>query len=120
MVVVPSTFEPCGLAQMIALRYGTVPIVRAIGGLVDTVFDRDCADMPYEYRNDYVFHNTDFPAIEGAMDRAIGLWYEYPQAFRRLLSNGMAFDYSWSQPAQHYSRSTTMSRRGDAPGTNQL
>lgn len=102
MVVVPSLFEPCGLAQLIALRYGTVPIVRAVGGLADTVFDRDYADKPYEYRNGYVLHNTDFPAIESAMDRAIGLWYEFPKEFRRLLSNGMAFDYSWNHPAEHY------------------
>ncbi len=102
MIVVPSIFEPCGLAQLISLRYGTVPIVRAVGGLADTVFDRDYADMPYEYRNGYVFDNTDFPAIESAMDRAIGLWYEYPKEFRRLLSNGMAYDYSWNHPAEHY------------------
>ena len=102
MVVVPSVFEPCGLTQLIALRYGTVPIVRAVGGLVDTVFDRDYADMSYEYRNGYVFHNTDFPAVESAMDRAIGLWYEYPKEFRRLLSNGMDLDYSWNHPGTHY------------------
>jgi starch synthase len=102
MVVVPSIFEPCGLAQLIALRYGTVPIVRAVGGLADTVFDRDYANTSYEYRNGYVFHNTDFPAIESAMDRAIGLWYEYPKEFRRLLSNGMDFDYSWNHPGTHY------------------
>jgi starch synthase len=102
MVVVPSVFEPCGLAQLIALRYGTVPIVRAVGGLADTVFDRDYADLPYELRNGYVFHNTDFPAVESAMDRAIGLWYEFPKEFGRLLANGMAYDYSWNHPAGHY------------------
>ena len=102
MVVIPSMFEPCGLTQMIGLRYGTVPIVRSVGGLADTVFDRDHADMPYEHRNGYAFHNTDFPALESAMDRAIGLWFEYPKEFRRLLSNGMAYDYSWNHPATHY------------------
>ncbi len=104
MVVVPSIFEPCGLTQMIGLRYGTVPIVRAVGGLADTVFDRDHAHMPYEYRNGYVFDNTDFGAVESAMDRAIGLWYEYPREFRRLVGNGMAYDYSWNHPAEHYLR----------------
>ncbi len=102
MVVVPSLFEPCGLTQLIALRYGTVPIVRAVGGLADTVFDRDFSDKPLEYRNGYVFHDADFGALEHAMDRAIGLWYEYPKEFKRLMGNAMAFDYSWNHPSVDY------------------
>jgi len=102
MVVVPSLFEPCGLAQMIALKYGTVPIVRAIGGLVDTVFDRDYSDRPYEQRNGYVFHQVDHQALESAMARAIGLWYSHPGEFRQLMLNGMAQDHSWAGPGQDY------------------
>ncbi|MGO9977165.1 MAG: glycogen synthase [Solirubrobacteraceae bacterium] len=100
MLVMPSLFEPCGLTQMIALKYGTVPIVRAIGGLVDTVFDRDYAHG-WE-RNGYVFHHPDPPALESAMFRAIGLWYSYPEEFRKLQLNGMWADHSWAQPAQDY------------------
>ena len=81
LLLMPSMFEPCGLAQMIALKYGTVPVVRAVGGLVDTVFDRDYSSAPWE-RNGYVFHQADNPALESAMARAIGLWYAYPQEFR--------------------------------------
>ena len=95
-------FEPCGLAQMIALKYGTVPIVRAIGGLVDTVFDRDYSSHALEQRNGYVFHQVDNPALESAMARAIGLWYVYPQEFRYLQLNGMRADHSWTWPARHY------------------
>jgi starch synthase len=102
MIVVPSIFEPCRRAQLIALRYGPVPIIQAVGGLADTVFDRDYADMSYEYRNGYVFHNTDFPAVQSAMERAIDLWYEFPKEFRRLLSNGMDFDDPWNHPGRHY------------------
>ena len=78
MLVMPSLFEPCGLSQMIALKYGTVPIVRAIGGLADTVFDRDYSAHHPGDRNGYVFHQLDNPALESAMARAIGLWYSYP------------------------------------------
>jgi starch synthase len=102
MVVVPSMFEPCGLAQMIALKYGTVPIVRAVGGLLDTVFDRDFSDRPYEQRNGYVFHQVDHQALESAMGRAIGLWNSYPDEFRQLMLNGMRQDHSWAGPGQDY------------------
>jgi starch synthase len=102
MVVVPSLFEPCGLTQMIALRYGTVPIVRGVGGLVDTVFDRDHSGRPPEERNGYVFDHADFPGLESAMYRAIGLWYHFPDEFRKLVGNGMRYDYSWNHPGQDY------------------
>jgi starch synthase len=102
MLVVPSLFEPCGLTQMIALRYGTVPIVRAVGGLADTIYDRDFSDKPVKERNGYVFHQADHQGLESAMDRAIGLWFNYPEAFKTLSQNGMAYDYSWNQPGQHY------------------
>ena len=102
MLVAPSNWEPCGLVQMIALKYGTVPIVRAVGGLADTVFDRDHSQRPYEQRNGYVFDHPDYPGIESALRRALGLWYRYPEEFRRLMVNGMRYDYSWNYPGQHY------------------
>lgn len=102
ILVMPSMFEPCGLAQLIAMKYGTVPAVRAIGGLADTIFDRDHSDQPLERRNGYVFHQTDNAAVESALQRAIGLWYGYPDQFRDLMLNGMRADHSWSQPGQHY------------------
>ena len=100
LLVMPSMFEPCGLTQLIALKYGTVPVVRAIGGLVDTVFDRDYSSG-WE-RNGYVFHHADPPALESAMARAIGLWYSYPAEFRELQLNGMRADHSWARPAEDY------------------
>ena len=102
MLVMPSMFEPCGLSQMIALKYGTVPIVRAIGGLVDTVFDRDYSGHPPEERNGYMFHQVDHCALQSAMSRAIGLWYSYPGEFRQLMINGMQQDHSWASAGQHY------------------
>lgn len=102
MIIVPSLFEPCGLTQMIALKYGTVPIVRATGGLADTVFDRDYSSKPVSERNGYVFYQSDYPAIESALQRAVGLWYGYPEEFQRLIIQGMHYDYSWRHPGQDY------------------
>uniref|UniRef100_A0A832H6J5 starch synthase n=1 Tax=Oscillatoriales cyanobacterium SpSt-402 TaxID=2282168 RepID=A0A832H6J5_9CYAN len=103
MIIVPSNFEPCGLTQMIGLRYGTVPIVRGVGGLVNTVFDRDYDQThPLEERNGYVFYQTDYQALESAMDRAIGLWYHYPEEFETLQIQGMNYDYSWNHPGEDY------------------
>ncbi len=102
MVIVPSFFEPCGLTQMIALKYGTVPIVRAVGGLVNTVFDKDYADRPFDERNGFVFHQPDTRGLESAVYRATGLWYSYPDDFRTLVLNGMRYDFSWNWPGYHY------------------
>jgi starch synthase len=102
MLVVPSNYEPCGLVQMIALKYGTVPIVRAIGGLADAVRDRDYAHCSYDARNGYVFYQADYSGIESAMRRAFGLWYSYPEEYRKLVVNGMRHNYSWNHPAGHY------------------
>jgi starch synthase len=102
ILIVPSMFEPCGLTQMIALRYGTVPVVRSVGGLADTIFDIDYANCPASKRNGYVFHQTDHLAIESALSRAIGLWFDYPDRFRELVIKGMRYDYSWNIPGQNY------------------
>jgi starch synthase len=88
---------------MIALKYGTVPIVRSVGGLADTVFDRDHSSIPFDERNGYVFDNPDYSGLESAMRRAFGLWYSYPEKFRELMINGMNYDFSWNHPGGHYS-----------------
>ncbi|QIZ71719.1 glycogen synthase GlgA [Oxynema aestuarii] len=103
LIVVPSNYEPCGLTQTIGLRYGTVPIVRGVGGLLNTVFDRDHdPNKPPEERNGYVFYQTDFNALESAMGRALDLWFNEPEEFRKLVLQGMACDYSWNNPGAQY------------------
>ncbi|MBD2139022.1 glycogen synthase GlgA [Anabaena sp. FACHB-1237] len=103
MIVVPSNYEPCGLTQMIGLKYGTVPIVRGVGGLVNTVFDRDYdQNLPLEKRNGYVFYDRDNPGLESAMGRAIDLWYQQPEEFSKLAIQGMQYDYSWNIPGSKY------------------
>jgi starch synthase len=102
LLVMPSMFEPCGLAQLIAMRYGTVPIVRAVGGLADTVLDCDHSSRPLEQRNGYVFDHVDQEALESALGRAIGLWRSEPDEFRALQLRGMRADRSWAEPARRY------------------
>jgi starch synthase len=102
MVLVPSQFEPCGLTQLIALRYGTIPVVRSVGGLADTVFDKDYSDRPLHQRNGYRFDNYDAPGLESALGRAIDCYYQFPEHFRELMKNAMRADYSWNHPGQDY------------------
>jgi starch synthase len=103
IMIVPSNYEPCGLTQLISLNYGTVPVVRGVGGLVDTVFDRDYDESkPAEKRNGYVFYQADNYALESALERAIGLWYGDPAGFQKLQRQGMAYDYSWRIPGERY------------------
>lgn len=102
MILIPSVYEPCGLTQMIAMKYGAVPIVRRVGGLADTVFDANYSDKPFEARNGYLFDDPTAAGLESALGRAIGLWVRHPEYFRQLRLNGMRADNSWSKPAQQY------------------
>lgn len=102
MMLVPSRFEPCGLTQLIALRYGTIPVVRAVGGLADTVFDKDHSNRPLHERNGYVFNDYDHRGLESALGRAIDCYNAFPEHFRELMKNAMRCDYSWNQPGQDY------------------
>jgi starch synthase len=102
MILIPSVYEPCGLTQMIAMKYGCVPVARRVGGLADTVFDANYSDRPFEDRNGYVFDDFTYAGLEGALGRAIGLWKRFPEYFRQLRVNGMRQDHSWNGPGQHY------------------
>jgi len=103
IIVVPSNYEPCGLTQMIGLKYGTVPVVRGVGGLVDTVFDWDYDENhPPEKRNGFVFYDKDSYALESALGRAFDLWYLNPDLFKQLALQGMEYDYSWNIPGEQY------------------
>lgn len=95
--VMPSRFEPCGLNQMYSLRYGTPPIVRATGGLADTVID--AADA--KRGNGFVFDEPTAAALLAAIRRAANAWKDQ-QLWQRLQRNGMARDFSWDAPALRY------------------
>ena len=102
IILVPSEYEPCGLTQIIGLKYGAVPVVRNTGGLADTVFDANYGHKPYHERNGYVFNDYNWQGLESALQRAIGMWNYYPVYFRELMVNGMRCDYSWNHPGQNY------------------
>lgn len=102
MFIVPSLFEPCGLTQMIALKYGAVPIVRRTGGLADTIFDVDFSGKPFEQTNGYTFDLPDVKEMDSALDRAILCWFEEPEKWRHLMLNGMKIDFSWNHPSDLY------------------
>ncbi|MDO8960224.1 MAG: glycosyltransferase, partial [Rhodocyclaceae bacterium] len=95
--LMPSRFEPCGLNQMYSLRYGTPPVVRATGGLADTVID--AADA--ERGNGFVFAEPTAEALYAAIGRAVAAWHDQAR-WRRLQENGMAGDFSWAAPARRY------------------
>ena len=97
--LMPSKSEPCGLSQLIAMHYGTIPIVNATGGLKDTV-------LPFNPETGegrgYTFQSYNGDDFLGAIDRALGDYYENRAAWDRLAKNDMAVDFSWKQPAQKY------------------
>ncbi|MBU6382819.1 MAG: glycogen synthase [Verrucomicrobia bacterium] len=101
-LLVPSHYEPCGLTQMIAMRYGTVPIVRATGGLQDTVFDVDDASTIAQKRNGFVFRDKTKESMQHAIARAVRLFVSDPATFQSLIRRGMQSDFSWKRPAAEY------------------
>ena len=102
MFIVPSLFEPCGLTQMIALKYGAIPIVRRTGGLADTIFDVDNSGRPFEETNGYTFDYPDAHGIESALERAIECWFHNPDRWRKMMIHGMNIDFSWNQSSNRY------------------
>ncbi len=100
-VLVPSRFEPCGLTQLYGLRYGTLPVVRRVGGLADTVVDASPAALAEGRATGFSFDNASPAALAGALLRAIAAWRE-PAQWRGLMLTAMAQDFSWAGAARHY------------------
>ncbi|MBB4284856.1 glycogen synthase GlgA [Roseospira goensis] len=96
-LLVPSRFEPCGLTQLYAMRYGTVPVVRRTGGLADTVIDVDEASAG----TGIVFDHPDPSSLIGAVRRTIAL-YRQGEAWQTAMRAGMALDHSWDRVAREY------------------
>ena len=102
ILIIPSLFEPCGLTQMIALRYGTLPLVRRTGGLQDTIFDVDTSGKAFNQTNGYTFDLPTSKSFDEALTRAISCWLKDPTKWHHLVVNGMNIDFSWKKPAKQY------------------
>ena len=101
MFLMPSRFEPCGLNQLYSLRYGTVPIVRRVGGLADTVVDASTSTLAAGSATGIAFDGDDAADLLSAMDRALTL-YQNKTAWSQLIQTGMAQNFSWDASARHY------------------
>jgi starch synthase len=100
-LIVPSRFEPCGLTQLCALRYGAAPLVARVGGLTDTVIDATPMSLASGAATGVQFAPVVVPMLERAIRRTTEL-YRKPDAWRRMQANGMAADVSWLHPARQY------------------
>ncbi len=92
MFLMPSRYEPCGLAQMIAMRYGCVPVVHATGGLKDTV---------QEGKTGFLFQTAEAESMQGALERALSV-YTHPEEWELFQKSGMQEDFSWPRSAARY------------------
>jgi starch synthase len=92
MFLMPSLYEPCGLNQIYSLRYGTVPVVRAVGGLDDTI----------QEDTGFKFHEYSVSALYDTLRTAVGAW-QNREAWTERMRRGMAKDYSWDASARQYS-----------------
>ena len=90
--LMPSRFEPCGLNQMYSMRYGTVPVVRAVGGLADTVTPK----------TGFAFQDYSPQALAGALQAALTAYITNKRAWRALQVTGMRQDFSWDRSAKEY------------------
>ena len=97
--LMPSAFEPCGLSQLNSLRYGTLPIVHEVGGLVDTV---DSYNEFQEQGTGFSFYDFDSITMLNTIDRALTVYYDKPDSFKKIQARAMSINNSWEKSAQEY------------------
>jgi starch synthase len=97
LFLMPSRYEPCGLTQMYAMRYGTLPLVRYTGGLADTV-----GDVASGHGTGFTFGPIDLGHFSSVLDRALGLYQHFPAEWKQAQLRGMASDFSWDTVAKEY------------------
>lgn len=97
-----SRFEPCGLAQLYAMRYGTIPIVRRVGGLADTVTDAGASTERAAHGTGFVFEPAIGEALVSAVERCLQMYHTRPQSWSEMRMRGMSRDSSWCRSARQY------------------
>ncbi|HBG22122.1 MAG: glycogen synthase GlgA [Syntrophaceticus sp.] len=97
--LMPSRFEPCGLSQMISLRYGTIPLVRSVGGLADTIEDYN---EQKDTGNGFAFKEYDAQELLNTITRAVGIYSNNQQVWQSLMERAMKYDFSWERSAKEY------------------
>ncbi len=100
-LLVPSRFEPCGLTQLYGLRYGSLPVVRRVGGLADTVVDATDDAVRADRATGFVFEQATAPALAAAITRVADA-FRQPARWQQLMRRAMAEDFSWDAAAAHY------------------
>ena len=100
--LMPSRYEPCGLNQLYSLKYGTVPVVRATGGLADTVTNATEATLASRTATGFSFERFDANELAATLGRAVTTYEKQPDIWQQLVETGMAQDWSWTQSARKY------------------
>jgi starch synthase len=102
--LMPSLFEPSGLNQLYSLKYGTVPVVRACGGLADTIMDCTPETLANGTATGFSFVAFTGQAFQATVQRAVQMYRSQPEAWRQLQHNGMTQDWSWNRSAAEYEK----------------
>lgn len=101
VILVPSVFEPCGLTQLYGLRYGTLPLVRRVGGLADTVMDCSLENLEEDCATGFVFEDLSVQGLSGALRRAFVL-FKRPADWAGVQRHAMSLRFDWLGAARHY------------------
>ena len=100
----PSQYEPCGLSQLYALRYGTVPVVHRTGGLADTIVDTQPSTTRDGTATGFQFEPFCVESLETTLARSVCNYLEKPSLWRQLVETGMRQDWSWARSAGLYEK----------------
>ena len=114
--LMPSRYEPCGLNQLYSLKYGTVPVVHATGGLADSIADASESNLAAGTANGFSFDVYEAAALERTLDRACEMYRNDKSNWNQLVVTGMQQDWSWAESARKYAElyETTVARANAA------